>query len=232
MNNHGATRNHEDWIPHRDADFDGFFFNLKEYVKEKTTGASPEWTHIPQAKLEALEAHYESWHAAYDRTLPPHSGIETAAKNSERTASEAFLRPFSAQYLQFEPVTNEDRLAMGVHNRDRHPSKLPAPSTRCLIDRIEAIGSARVRIWFRDETEEKSQKVPYGDNGALLNSSTGPERVTDYDGLTDTQLMTRSPWTKQLPAGAVGKWFSCATRWQSDKSDLGPWGDIHSVMVS
>ncbi|GAB6391816.1 MAG: hypothetical protein MdMp014T_1189 [Treponematales bacterium] len=225
-------RSHGDWIPRRDADFDGFFFNLAEYVKEKTAGAQPEWTHIPQAKLAALEAHYESWHTAYVKTLSPHSGIDAERKNDERTASEEFLRPFSAQYLQFEPVTNEDRLAMGVHNRDRHPSRLPAPSTRCLIDRIEAIGAGRVRIWFRDETEEKSHKVPYGDNGALLNSALGDERVTDYGGLTDTQLMTRSPWTKHLPPEAVGKWFSCAARWQSDKSDLGPAGEIHSVMVS
>jgi len=225
-------RSHGDWIPHPDADFDGFFFNLKEYVNEKTSGTSPEWTHIPQAKVQELNARYDAWHTAYIKMLGPRSPVDTMFKNDERKASEEFLRPFNAQYLQFDPVTNEDRRVMGVHNKDKNPSSLPKPSTRVIIDRVEAIGSTRVRIWFRDETEEKSQAIPYGDNGALLNSATLPEAVKDPEALPDTQLMTRSPWTKQLPPDAVGKWFSCSARWQSDKSELGPLGAVHSVMVT
>ncbi|MDR1411807.1 MAG: hypothetical protein LBI91_06355, partial [Spirochaetaceae bacterium] len=61
----------QDYIPSRDADFDHWFENLKNYVVGKT-GAGI-WTHIPPERLSALIGAYDAWRAAYEKTLGAHS---------------------------------------------------------------------------------------------------------------------------------------------------------------
>ena len=52
-------------IPNHNADFDGWFENLKNGVVKKTEGQTPEWTHIPPKKVTTLAGHYTAWHTAY-----------------------------------------------------------------------------------------------------------------------------------------------------------------------
>jgi hypothetical protein len=59
------------------------------------------------------------WHTAYQKTIGAHTPVDTEAKNDERKAAAAVTRPFTTQYLMFPPVTNEDRTAMGVHNKEK-----------------------------------------------------------------------------------------------------------------
>jgi hypothetical protein len=219
-----------DYIPSRDADFGGWFENLVNYVTEKTGGSSPVWTHIPQSAVGGLSAAYTAWHTAYEKTLGAHTKVDTEAKNDARKAGEALARPFVQQYLMFPPVTDEDRTAMGLHNRDTTSSTITAPQTRALITDIRTIGGYQVKIWFRDEATPKSRAIPYGCNGCLLNYAWSKERITDVSALKETQLMTRSPWVITLPPEAQTAFFSCVTRWQS-KGNIGPWGNVEHVVV-
>ncbi|MDR2071320.1 MAG: hypothetical protein LBP81_07910 [Treponema sp.] len=109
----------QDFIPSKDADFDGWLANLTGYVDTKTSGGS--WTHIPAGKAAVLKQHNAGWRAAYVKTLGPHASVDTEEKNGRRKAAEGFVRPFIQQYLKFDPVTNEDRTAMNLHNRDPRP---------------------------------------------------------------------------------------------------------------
>jgi hypothetical protein len=43
--------------------------------------------------------------------------------------------------------------------------------------------------------------------------------------------MTHSPFTHTLPPEAQACYLSCATRWQNGKGELGPWSDIHHVVI-
>jgi hypothetical protein len=88
-----------------------------------------------------------------------------------------------------------------------------------------------VKIWFRDEGAPDSRAVPYGDNGCLLTFTWGKERVSDVNALNQTKLMTRSPWTLTFPPEAQAHFLSCAPRWQNEKGELGPWGDVHDVVI-
>jgi hypothetical protein len=87
-------------------------------VVEKTGGIPPEWTHIPAEKVTELTTYFTTWHTAYEKTLGPHTSVDTETKKDARKAVEAFIRPFMAQYLKFDPVTNEERTTMNIHNWD------------------------------------------------------------------------------------------------------------------
>jgi len=221
-----------DYIPGSDAEFDGWFLNYKNYLNEKTGGASPVWTHIPAAKVTALNGHWDIWHPAYVKTLGAHTSEDTLAKNNAGRSAKGFIRPLTAQYLKFEPVTDEDRLAMGVHVADTHRTSIPTPQSRAVFGRFEAIGGQRVRLWFQDENEETSHAIIYGMNGLLLFFTVSAHKVTDYHELTTTKLMTASPYTHQLDVEAEGQFFSFAAKWQNKKGELGPWSALHSLAVT
>ncbi|MDR2758488.1 MAG: hypothetical protein LBB78_03820 [Spirochaetaceae bacterium] len=123
-----------DYIPARDAEFDIFFTNLVEYVDQKTGGNVPEWTHIPPPALTALRDARNAWEAAYIPTTRPHTPVETEAKNDAKQAAKQVLRPFVNQYLRYLPVTNEDRTAMGIRNKDTIPTPIPPPEAQAEAD--------------------------------------------------------------------------------------------------
>ncbi|MDR2417907.1 MAG: hypothetical protein LBD79_02500 [Treponema sp.] len=222
----------EDRVPARSADFDGWFENMKNRIVEKTTGPSPEWTHIPGEKVTAMVGHYDAWHAAYEKTLGPHTTVDTAVKNERRDEAKSFVRTFIDQYLMFDPVSNEDRLALGIRNHDPHRTPIGRPKTRALIIGLKALGGFQVELRFQDETTPESRAVPYGCNGCLLRYTWGPEKISDHGALTLSQLMTRSPWVISLPPESEGKFFTGVTCWQSEKSELGPWGEVQSVVIA
>jgi arylamine N-acetyltransferase len=101
---------------------------LTGYVDGKTTGASPAWSHIPAAKVTDLKQRNTDWHTAYAKTLGPHTSVDMEAKNDARHVAEAFARQFVAQYLKFDPITNEDRTAMNLHNRDTTHTTIGKPT--------------------------------------------------------------------------------------------------------
>jgi hypothetical protein len=220
-----------DYVPGSDSSFDDFFQNIVKYIKEKTSGPSPVWSHIPLVAITQLAELGNAWHRAFVKTRGPHTSVDTKTKNDSRKAATAFLRPFVAQYLKFEPVTDEDRKAMRLHNRSTSHSPIPLPATRPLITELKALGGFQVKIRFRDETTPNSNAIPYGDNGCLLNFTVSTEQVTDYDALIRTQLMSDTPWTLSFSPEAAGTFLSCAVRWQSRKTKLGPWSEIHHIMI-
>ncbi|MHC6202954.1 hypothetical protein ACYULU_07150 [Breznakiellaceae bacterium SP9] len=224
--------NTRDYIPTRDADFDGWFENLSTFVVEKTSGGSPAWTHIPAEKVSALTAQYTLWHTAYQKTIAPHTPADTQAKNDAKKMAVKFVRPFVAQYLMFPPVTDEYRTAMRLHNRDTTHSTIATPTSRPLITGIKSLGGFQVEIRFQDEATPDRKAIPYGFNGCLLHYVWGAERVSEYAALVQGCLMTRSTWVLSLPPEAERTYLSCAAQWQNEKGELGPWGDIQTVVVA
>ena len=220
----------KDYIPNRDAEFDGWLDNLTRYVDAKVTSGA--WTHIPIGKVTALKQHNDAWHTAYVKTLGPHTAVDTEAKNDARKAAEGFVRLFVQQYLKFDPVTNEDRTAMRVHNPDTTKTPIGKPATLALITDLKALGGFRVEIRFQNEATPDSHAIPYGCNGCLLNYTWGPEKAADYAALTQTRLMTHNPWTLELPPEAEGKFLSCAARWQNERGELGQWRDIQHIVIA
>jgi hypothetical protein len=193
----------KDYVPDRDADFDGWLANLTAFVDAKTTAGG--WTHIPADRVTALKGHTAAYHAAYAKMLGPHTAVDTEAKTDARKAAEGFVRPFVQQFLKFDPVTNEDRTAMNLHNKDDTKTPIEKPTTRALITDLKALGGFQVEVRFQDEAAPDRHAVPYGCNGCLLNYTVGPEKGADYAALTQTKLMTRSPFVLALGAGGGGE---------------------------
>jgi hypothetical protein len=220
----------QDYIPSKDADFDGWLANLVSYVEEKTADGS--WPNIPAERVAELKGLDVKWHAAYVKTTGPHTNVDIVAKNEAKKQAEACARTFVQQFLKFNPVTDADRTAMRLHIRDADPTTIPIPTTRALIISLTPKGGFQVEVRFQDEMIKDSRRIPYGYNGCLLSYTYGAEKIMDVTAFDNTRLMTRTPWVLTLPPDAEGKFLSCAARWQNGKGELGPWGEVMHAVIA
>ncbi|MCL2233636.1 MAG: hypothetical protein FWB99_11245 [Treponema sp.] len=114
----------KDYVPRRDADFSSWFTNIHEYVKNKTSGKDAPWKHIPGEYLDELGAAWNSWISAYQAIQHPHTDGQTTVKSQARVHAEKIIRVFVKRFLHWPPVTDEDRVNMGlpVHKKNRSPN--------------------------------------------------------------------------------------------------------------
>jgi hypothetical protein len=152
------------YIPGKDADFDKWLAFLIRYVSEKCGGSPPAWNHIPPEVRSALETAYTAWKAAYEKTIGPHTKVDTEAKNDAKGAVKAVVQPFVAQYLRFSPVTNEDRTAMGIPNRDPHPTPIKPPEVGPSFSIVQ-LGPGTLSIIYRNGDKGRKGSKPAGVEG-------------------------------------------------------------------
>jgi hypothetical protein len=221
-----------DYIPPRDADFDGWYFNLKNYVVEKTQGPYPpyQWTNIPPERVTELTTLYDDWHTKYNTTLAAHTPVDTEYKNDARKAAVKYIRSFVAQYLKFDPVTDEDRTAMGIHNHNPKPTPVPIPKTvpeltidsgtpRCLI------------INYRDKDSERRAK-PAGVHGIEIRWAISDAPPADVEDLINSSFDTKSPLTLEFKEHERGKKVYLCGRWEINREgEKGHFGDVVEAFV-
>jgi len=220
---------HYDYIPRADGLFDGFFGAMLQYVTEKTSGTPPAWGHIPQAAVDRLAAHYSAWRAAYEATIPPHAKPQTDAKNEARAAAEAFIRPFVNQYLRFPPVTDSDRDAMRIHNKNVHPSPVQQPDAPPDWS-VRNDGLLRVRYDIRPAGAERPH-IPAGYNGANIYYAISDAPITDINLLTRKELLNRGISIMQLTQAEDGKYLSASLEWETHTNLRGPKSEIQSIKI-
>jgi len=218
-----------DYVPSRDADFHSWFENLVTYVKQRTLGGSPSWTHIPPAAVEELEAAFEDWRDNYLPTLVPHSRVQTVAKNEARKRAEAVIRPFVQRYLMWSPVTDPDRAAMSLHIKDKILTQQKAPET---VPEIGADTSVirRLRFRLRDSGSRRWAKPDHVETiefkWAILD-----ERPGHISELVNTETASANPIDLFFEDDQRGKQVYYAARWSNGKSQEGPWSDIESAFI-
>ena len=103
-------------ISRSDEALNRLFKDVNQYVAAKTGGAVPEWTHIPHAEHGYLIQAYIDWYSSYVLTLDPHASQITKETMRIRLIAERALDSFVSRFLRLEPVTDLDRINMGIPN--------------------------------------------------------------------------------------------------------------------
>jgi hypothetical protein len=217
-------------IPKPDADFDKWFNNLNNTTVEKTGGNPPEWTHIPAEKVTALTGHWTLWHAAYVKTLTPHTSIDTAVKNSEKEASLGFIRPFSNQYLRYGQISEAELRALGfhIHSGEHHPVDVPKTSPVLIID----TGTRRrLIIYYRDEHSTRRGK-PDGVHGIEVRWAILDHPPADIKELVNSSFDTNPPLVLEFEEHERGKRVYLCGTWEIEREgEKGPPGAIVEAII-
>jgi hypothetical protein len=218
------------FIPRRDSDFDPWFKNLCQYAALKCGGSPPDWNHIPQADLDALNASYAAWHTAYSAVLQPHSDVDIAAKTAARAEAEKVIRPFKRRFLDDPPVTDADRVAMGLHVKDH--TRTPTGKITEEVDAENDSGVIRRCAWHYFIKGGTGRGKPPHAHGvecawALLDHS--PAGIGE---LVNRVIDTASPLILHFNEEDRGRRFYCCFRWIGTvEGHEGDWSEIFSAII-
>ena len=221
---------HTDWVPTREAELadlaQRWITGVSDAAKQNAFG----WEAAECTAVAGLLNAYVTGEAAY---AEDDSTAKRIARDNAKTAAVAAMRDFAAGSIRNnKKMHDEDKVYFGIHLPDKTPTRHPAPQSRPVFAGLKPLGGFRIEIHFHDEHTPDKRAILSGCNGCLLCYTWGPERIIDYTLLVKTVLMTRAPYTLALPPESEGKFLSCAARWQNDRGELGPWGDIEYVVIA
>jgi hypothetical protein len=218
------------YIPRSDGKFDSFFRNLINYLTTKTSGATPVWTHIPPAAMTALNILFDNWCVAYDVVKGPHNPVETEMKNEAHDTAEKALREFIQRYLLWNPVTDIDRVAMGLPIRDKIKTPQGAPNIQVgfVLEPAE-IYQVRMRFWVLETGEER---VPKNMNGVMLYTLISDTPITNQEDLRFLMLLTNHLTTLSFHPADRSKTVYLACRWEGKSGgSVGEWSPVQSIVI-
>jgi hypothetical protein len=218
-----------DYVPAADAAFDGWFIFLVQYVTAKCVEGT--WEHSPQAARTGLTNARNNWTTAYTNVKGPHTPVDTKAKNDAKKAAEAIIRPFVNQYLRFLPVTDEDRLAMGIHNKDPHPSPVQPPKEGPAYSIVQ-MGPGALGLIYRNGDKGRKGSKPKGMTGAEIHYGVFAEPPLDQEELPGMVWATKVPHIIRFREADRGKRVYFALKWGSRREKCeSPWSEILSEIV-
>jgi hypothetical protein len=215
-----------DFIPHSDGAFLEWSKTLVAYVNPRLTAFN-----IPAGATTEIQALLTAYETAFEAAQNPNRGkVDVLNKNEAKESLTAALRVFIKAYLTFNPaVTDADKESMGLplHDNTRTPS--PVPST---IPETELDSSIirQITVHFKDAGSDKRGKPAYV-HGIELRWSlleTAPASVED---LKNSAFDTASPYTFTFDEADRGKALYICPRWENNKGEKGPWGEIVKAII-
>jgi hypothetical protein len=220
------------FIPSCGPAYDRFFKNIVQYVALMCGGASPLWTHIPQAEITALSNAYAMWYTAWSATFKPHTKAETVAMLAAYKSSKKVLSRFIQVWFRGFPdiVTAEHLANMGIPPIDDTHTPIGKPETRPVFH-IEVRDTRLLAVHFQDEGSA-SKARPYGMNGAVISLGVldkPPAAPEDLKGRTE--LATRTPHLLHFAEEDRGKTVYVAMQWQNESGVRGEYTEVQSAIV-
>jgi len=214
-----------DYVPSNAAQFNRFMINLLDYVSAK----SGEWTNIPEERIEELGAVFNIFAAAFEATQGPHNPAQTLARQEAQAECTRVLRQFVNQFLRFPPVTNVDRLEMGVPNHDviRTDHKVVTEIVDFVIH-LSSIRELVIDFWIQG-ADHKAK--PHGYDGAVIIWGLRDTPPAAPEELEHHIMASRTPFTLHFEETERGKTVYVGLAWQNERGILGQWSEYKSAII-
>jgi hypothetical protein len=215
-----------DFIPHSDGVF-------LEWAKTLTTYASAHLAvfNIPQGVLTPIQSQLTAYETAFEAAQNPNRGkVDILTKNETKDTLIASLRTFIKGYLTYNPaVSDADKENMGLPLHDSTRTPVPAPTT---IPEIELDSSIirQITVVFRDAGSDKRGK-PQGVHGIELRWSLLETPPVSVEDLKNSAFDTASPYTFIFDETDRGKTLYICPRWENNKGEKGPLGEIVKAII-
>jgi hypothetical protein len=215
-----------DYIPHQDGAFLEWVITLLGYASPKAAAFN-----IPDGVLPPIRTQLDAYGAAFKVVQSPNHGkVDVLNKKEAKEALTHSVRAFVRGYLTYNPaVSDADKENMGLPLHDGTRTPVPAPTT---IPELELDSSVirQITVHFRDAGSDKRGKPAHVHgvelHWALLDNS--PASVED---LTKSAFDTASPYTFNFDEPERGKALYICPRWENNKGDKGPWGEIYKAII-
>ncbi|MDR0513117.1 MAG: hypothetical protein LBG93_08485 [Treponema sp.] len=101
-----------DYFLQNAAQFKTFMQNFMCYMGNKIE----EWNHIPAEATKRLSEKYQAFEPVFNAAAEAQTPAHILALCAAQTEVKKALKPLVSDYLYFPPVTNTDRINMGITN--------------------------------------------------------------------------------------------------------------------
>lgn len=215
------------YIPPRDADFNNWFDNFSTRIT-----ATPALFGLTAGDAVQIAAAFTSWNDAYVAAITPstRTPLAVAAKNNERAAAEAVIRPYAINVRDNEGVTDADKLDLGLNVPDTTPTPIPAPSSSPVIT---IVGATPLQTTLRvaDETTPNVRKKPFGAITCELWRTVAATENPDPTAATFVGDFSRVPFPVDNEVGQAGLVATYFARWKTARGLVGPWSIAASFTI-
>ncbi|MDR1215590.1 MAG: hypothetical protein LBK25_02805 [Treponema sp.] len=222
-----------DYLNLTDALFNLFFRNLNRYLDQKCEGTPADWLHIPVIARQELKDAYTEWSTSYEKTTVPHTPVDTEAKNEMKVQAKAKIRPFVNVYLREDQsaVSDIDRTAMGIPNKDKTPTTHPAPDVKPETAAAPSGKGRHTVTALNPRTgDHKRPDLIKGVAFAhrIRNADDPKNNADDMPSVFQTRTVRDFQWTE----ADYGKTVDYATAYENEGGKRGPWSDVISIIIA
>jgi len=211
-------------MPSNANQFHAFMLNLISYINAHKTA----WA-FPQARIDELMTLFDAFNDALEATDGPANSAQILARNEAQAAAMSAIRAFVNQYLRFPPVTNVDRVEMGIPNHDTIRTDHRVVNE--MVDFVVHLRSVRellIDFWIQG-ADHKAK--PRGYEGAVLIWGFSPNPPEHPEDLIHHVLASRRPYTLHFSESDRGKIVHIALAWQNKRGIRGAWSEYKSAIV-
>ncbi|MDR1122308.1 MAG: hypothetical protein LBM08_15540 [Dysgonamonadaceae bacterium] len=215
-----------DYLPRKSAELVAWSANFAEQVSLN----AGRWE-IPGNEVSDLQtatANFSALHAKADS--PMRTPVVIAQKDEACDLLCSRIRAMVSFRLQNPVITNDQRIALGLHIHDKRPTSLPMPTKRPLIS-ARVVDVRRVAIDFQDQDSPKSKAKPYGVIGGVIRFAVLDTPPADPDVLSRSVLATRTPHVFEFTEEERGRTVYFVICWENEKGQQGPWSEIISAII-
>ncbi|MCL2410527.1 MAG: hypothetical protein FWC97_02680 [Treponema sp.] len=220
------SSSHRDYVPQNPAQFNVFMQNLLDYLSNKTShwGSYP-----PSGRIAELQESYNACQAAFHSAIETPTPANRLRRNETQAETVKELRSFVNQFLRFEPVTNADRLEMGIPNHDN--TRTDHKVVTEMVDHVLHLRNIReimVDFWVQGQS---GKAKPKGYDGAVLIWGILDTPPQHTDELIHHALASRTPFALHFEETERGKTVYVAACWQNDRGITGQWSEFKSAVI-
>jgi hypothetical protein len=221
----------KDFIPGKDADLDGFAVVIKTTVEYNTTGTHPNWENIPAETVTALSDAVMAYHSAFAKMAGDHTKADTEWKNKKRKEAVTVIRSMVKQYLRFPPVTDENRIAMNIPNRDTTPTNRPVPTSQPDAEVLPTPNRYQHMIRALNHATSKAKK-PDDAYGVRFAWQLGGERPATGADLPRTKFTRKTTHVVTYTEADKKKTAYYAVCYENGRGDAGPWSPLVEMDIA
>jgi hypothetical protein len=204
-----------------------------EWVKTLLTYVAPKLSafNIPAQTVTPLQGLLTAYETAFNAARNPSRGkADVLTKNEAKEALLTAVRTFIKGCLTYNPaVSDADKENMGLPLHDSTRTPVPTPTT---IPELELDSSVirQITVHFRDTGTDKRGK-PAHVHGVEPQWGMLDNAPSSMEDLTNSAFDTASPYTFTFDEPERGKALYLCPRWENNKGDKGPWGEIYKAII-
>ena len=220
------TSTHRDYLPRNPLLFNAFVDNLTKYVAKNIK----KWSLITMERFQVIVDAFTEFQKVYlPLSAHPLNKAQKEQVRQAQAACTASLRPFVNQFLKFPPVTDADRIEMGLPNHDT--VRTLHIEVTALVDfaiKLRGIRELLIDFWVKGASNKAKPPNHYG---VVIAWGILDEPPKDLRDLNRQSVASRTPHALSFTEAERGKTVYLALSWQNNRGNIGPWSEIQSAIV-